>query len=353
MTTRDRASRLGDVLDAHARLEPPRGGSRLVVIDDGSTDATPSVLASRLARAAAGSLVVVRTPPLGMNGARNRVLDGLVGDLVVFTDDDTIPRADWLVRLRDAADAHPEVEVIACTVRPRFEVAPPAFVLRAIRPGPAFAWVDRPADGLVDPTEAVGPSLAIRTSRFAAGLRFDETMGPDGSDNYPMGAETELLLRLQRAGVKAWFACDAIVEHHMASAQCTEDALLRRAFRFGRGRWRLGTARLAARQLRVRGLPLALLADLMSRRLALAYARRRGDAEAMLRAAWRIAYLAGHVAEVRHERGHAASLGPLAAWVPEPVRAALAPLASRPGAPPTHRAPARAAGVRPVVHAGP
>ncbi len=346
LTTRGRSTRLGKTLDAYERLAPPRGGWKLVVVDDGSADATPSLLAARAPRFAPEAMVVVRTPPIGQNAARNRAFAALAGDLVVFTDDDATPRPDWLVRVRDAADAHPEVDVIAGTVLARFEVAPPDFVLRAVRKGPAFSWVERPADGYVDPTEAVGSSFAVRKSRFAAGLRFEETIGPNGTGNYAMGSETELLLRLQRSGAKAWYAKDAIVEHYVSASQVEPDSLVGRAYRYGRGRWRLRTSRLATKRVGVRGLPLALLADLLSRRLSFARAKRRGDAEGALRAAWRIAYLAGHVAEIRRERGEPGGLGTFESWVPSPIRDAIAS-ATRPA-----NACASAVPDRAPVHSG-
>lgn len=340
LTTRDRATTLGRTLDAYERLDAPTGGYRLVVADDGSRDATPAVLHARAARL---PLVVVEGPAVGQNGARNRALTAIEGDLVVFTDDDALPHAGWLAALRAAADAHPEADVIVGTVRPRFLVEPPAHVLRAVRPGPSFACVERPADGPVDPTEAVGPAVAIRADRFAAGLRFDATIGPDGSAHYAMGAETELLLRLRRDGARAWYARDAVTEHVVTAAQLEEPALLLRAYRYGRGRWRLRTSRLARARLRVRGLPLAILADLLARRVAYARATWRGDRARTLRAAWRLAYLAGHVDEVRRERGRVFGLGWLRRCVPAPLRAIFAgppatPASARPwggAAPPT------------------
>jgi len=347
MTTRDHAEVLSGTLDAYERLEFPRGGYRLVVVDDGSRDETPRMLASRASRL---PLVPLRAPSLGQNAARNLALAHLEGDWAVFTDDDARPRSDWLVRIREAADAHPEAEVIAGTVLPRFEVEPADWVLRAVRRGPSFAWVERAADGWLDPTEAVGPSVAIRTTRFGAGLRFDPSIGPDGSGQYPMGAETELLLRLQREGARAWYAKQAVVEHFVRAAQAEEPALLRRAYRYGRGRWRLRTSRLARARLRVRGVPTSLVADLLARRLTWSGARRRGDAETALRAAWRIAYLAGHVDEIRRERGLEPGLGRLAALVPPALRELLAASGPATALPARPCADSRA---RPAVARGP
>lgn len=335
MTTRDGAAGLPAVLDAYERLETPRGGWRAVAVDDGSRDGTLGLLEARRDRL---PLTVVACPAQGLNASRNRGLREIDGDLVVFTDDDSVPRPDWLVRIREAADAHPEADVIACTVKARFEVEPAPWVLAAVRRGPNFAWVDLPAAGPVDPTWAVGPSFAVRASRFAGGLRFDESIGPDGTPTYAMGAETEILLRLQRAGARAWYAREAFVEHRVPASMVEEAEIIRRGARYGRGRMRLGTSGHARARLRWRGVPVAALVDLLTRRLAYARARRRGDPEATLHAAWRIAYLAGHVDEARRARGRAPGLGPYARWLPAPLRALLVP-APRTG---------RAAGPAPV-----
>jgi len=327
IATRDRAEMLARTLDAYASLVSPAGGHRIVVVDDGSRDATASVLA---ARARVLPLVTCAVEHVSANAARNRAVERFEGDLVVMSDDDTTPARDWLVHMRAAADAHPEAGVIVGTVRPRFEVDPPAWVLAAVRRGPAFGWVERDADGFVDPTEGVGASVAIRRAHFDAGARFDESVGPDGTAAYAMGSETELLLRLARDGVRAWYARDAVVHHHVSATDVEVPALLRRAYRYGRGRWRLGTSRLASARFRTGGVPWAIPFDLWARRRAHRAAVRRGDDVAALRAAWRLAYLAGHVAEIRRARGEAPGLGTLAAWLPPSVLVALEPVLGTP-----------------------
>lgn len=322
IATRNRADLLARTLDAYERLERPTGGHRVLVVDDGSTDGTLAVLRGREGRL---PLACVASPHVTANAARNLALVRIEGDVVVLSDDDTIPRPDWLVRMRAAADLHPEADVVVGTVRPRFEVEPPAWVLAGVRRGPAFGWVERDADGYVDPTEGIGASVAIRRSHFDSGLRFDESIGPNGTADYAMGSETELLLRLERAGSRAWYARDAIVEHHVSAAHVETPALLLRAFRYGRGRWRLGTSRLAAARFRVGGVPLAIRFDLLARGRTYRRALRRRDQARALKAAWRIAYLAGHVAEIRRARGRAPGLGALAARIPAPIRDAISP----------------------------
>jgi glycosyltransferase involved in cell wall biosynthesis len=75
----------------------------VVVVDDGSTDATPDLLAARGDR-----LTVIRQEPLGLSIARNRSLDHCSGELVGFLDGDDRWAPGALDRLVAALDEHPE-----------------------------------------------------------------------------------------------------------------------------------------------------------------------------------------------------------------------------------------------------
>jgi glycosyltransferase involved in cell wall biosynthesis len=84
----------------------------LVVVDDGSTDGTPGVLAGFGA-----AITVLRQPNLGHAAAKNAALPQLRGELVHFLDaDDTVP-ADFLARFVEAARAAPEADVFHGGIR--------------------------------------------------------------------------------------------------------------------------------------------------------------------------------------------------------------------------------------------
>jgi len=68
--TRNRAARLPEFLARVAALEAPPGGWELIVVDNGSTDATPEVL-DRFARSAPFPTRCVRAPDPGLSRARN------------------------------------------------------------------------------------------------------------------------------------------------------------------------------------------------------------------------------------------------------------------------------------------
>jgi glycosyltransferase involved in cell wall biosynthesis len=317
LVARDASASLGEVLAAYERLVPPPGGWRLVVADNGSVDGTAAVVADASSRL---PLTVVSDPRRGQNRARNRAMPFVEGDLLVLTDADAVPRPDWLVRLRTAADRHDGHDVFAGTVRPVFATPPPPWLLAAVRHGPTFARLERDRDEDVDPTEGLGPNLAIRVRALPPRPCFDETIGPDGTRDYAMGSETALLLRLARAGAKARYVRDAIVDHLLPPSLSTPEGVLERAFRFGRGRFRLGTVPAARDRLRIGGVPLRLVADRLGRRIALLRAGR--DPVRSFRARWHLAFLAGQAYEARRARGATGG-------VPAPAPDACTPASAR------------------------
>ncbi|MCC7138770.1 MAG: glycosyltransferase [Planctomycetes bacterium] len=315
LVTRDGGRTLPEVLAAHRRLVAPPGGWRLVVVDNGSTDETRA----RLAEHAAHLPLVLRHEPVrGQNRARRAGEDAVEGDLLVLTDDDAVPAPGWLLALRAAADAHPAHDVIVGTVRPRFERPPAPWLLEVVRPGPVWAQVERERAEEVDPTEGLGPNVAIRTRALGPRPWFDVALGPDGTATYPMGAETSLLVALRGRGARAWYAKDAVVEHLVPAAHVEPAWVVARAFRYGRGRARMRTARASRSRWRWRGVPWRTWADLAGRRGALW--RAGADPRRRFKALWRLALLAGEAYEARAAAGARDPWGPVARWLPRPLR---------------------------------
>ncbi len=236
--TRNRARILRDGLEAYCRLQAPPAGWKLVVVDNGSTDDTPSVLdafANRL------PLHFVSEPKIGKNAALNSGLAIVEGDLTALTDDDVFPYADWLVQLRKAADSNPLFSIFGGVIVPRWEAPPPQW-FEWLNPGPIFTitppWLKEGELAPYEVTQIMGPNMLVRTSVFQSGARFDPSIGPCGCC-YPMGSETELILRLSSQGHKAWHVSGAIVEHLIRKEQFEKAWVMGRAINYGRGQFRL------------------------------------------------------------------------------------------------------------------
>jgi glycosyltransferase involved in cell wall biosynthesis len=235
--TRNGAKSLRRVLDAYGRLESPRGGWNLVIVDNGSTDTSRQIIAGFKDRL---PLTYLFEAEAGKNAALNTGLASVAGDLVALTDDDAFPRPDWLVRLREAADSNPTFGIFGGVVAPLWETDPPTWLLNSIPLAPTYTVSDSGlAEGPTDGIHVFGPNMAVRTEVFAAGHRFEPSIGPTSRRSYAMGSETEFVLRVMGHGVKVWYTPTAIVDHFVRTAQMQPSWIFRRAMRFGRGQCRL------------------------------------------------------------------------------------------------------------------
>ncbi len=319
LATRNRASILRDALEAYCQLEAPPLGWKLVVVDNGSTDQTPEVLASFRGRL---PLHYVSEPTLGKNHALNAGLGLAEGDLIVFTDDDAFPRADWLKQLRKAADSQSEYSIFGGAVVPRWEISPPVWIEWA-HLSPTFTITDpSQPEGPITSSLVYGPNMAIRASIFGSGIRFDPAIGPRGSD-YPMGSETELLLRLELQGHKAWRVRGAVVEHFVRQGQLNKAWVFKRAIRFGRGLQRLGHKQLFPDPKLWGDVPRHLFRDFPREVFLMAAAWVFCRRDAVFRARWRLNILWGKAIEARiigREKRAQAMLGAERLTQPEGVK---------------------------------
>lgn len=244
MATYNGAGTLPQVLRAYMALRPPVGGWRLVIADNGSTDATAQVIAAFRGRLPLSYLYVARrgrSPAL--NGAVEHALrsNGDGSELFVFGDDDAMPASDWLCRLQDCARAHPGYALFGGAIVPAWREQAADWLLRLTPVG--LTWgITSPAlrDAPIYPGLVWGANMAIRRRIFEAGARYDESIGPQGS-NYAMGSETRLNLEMHAAGNPSWFCPQARVAHIIRPQQVQRAWILRRAMLFGRGQCRLAT----------------------------------------------------------------------------------------------------------------
>jgi len=295
LATRNRAQILHDVLESYCHLETPPAGWKLVVVDNGSTDQTPGVIDSFRGRLPLHSVVESK---LGKNHALNTGLGFIEGDLVVFTDDDAFPRADWLVQLRKAADRQLEYSIFGGAVAPRWEIAPPSWI-EWVHRGPVFTLTDpSQTDGLIAPYLVFGPNMAIRASIFQSGVRFDRFIGPQGSD-YPMGSETELVLRLDRLGHQAWYVGAAVVEHLIREEQLQSSWVMKRAVRYGRGFYRLYYADGTFEGRLWMGIPRHLFRDIPKEGVLAFSAWMFRKRESLFRSRWHLNFLRGQAIGAR------------------------------------------------------
>src|SRR5262249_50719559 len=168
--------------------------------------------------------------------ALNKGLSEVEGDLVVLTDDDIVPRRDWLISILRVAEEQPSYDIFGGAIYPLWEQVPEEWVLWNV-PKPLFGWTDFD-EGPVVPECVWGGNMAVR-SRVFGKHRFLEEIGPDGTLNYATGSETEFTSRAAKAGHKCWHSKRCVVGHIIRAHQLRPEWLLQRAYNQARGMRRI------------------------------------------------------------------------------------------------------------------
>lgn len=291
------AATLPAVLQAYTHLHAPGGGWRLIIADNGSTDATAQVIAAFRGRLPLQHLVLAQP---GKNAALNQALalalqtDGDGAELFVFSDDDALPRPDWLLRLHACARRQPGYALFGGAIVPAWQQVPAPWLLALAPHGVTWGMTDASrSDGPVYPGLVWGANMAVRRLIFTQGWRFDDSVGPCGA-SYAMGSEVSFNLQLAQAGHLAWFCRAARVAHIIRPAQVQPAWVLHRAQLFGRGQCRQQTVGGGPEWL---GVPRWMLARLLRDAIGAMAAWLRRDREQFFLRRWELAWLHGYLHE--------------------------------------------------------
>ncbi|CAG0949820.1 Poly(ribitol-phosphate) beta-glucosyltransferase [Burkholderiales bacterium] len=180
-------------LDALAAQTVAREHFEVIVVDDGSTDATAEI-------AAAHGATLIRQANAGPAAARNAGARRACGEIVLFTDADCRPDPHWL-----AAMARPFEKADVTAVQGRYVGSQPEIAAR-------FSQLEfeeryeRIPDG-ADIDFVFTYSAAYRRDVFVAEGGFDTAFPA------PNGEDMDLAFRLKQKGHRFAFAREALVRH--------------------------------------------------------------------------------------------------------------------------------------------
>ena len=203
------AGTIADCLTALAHQTTVRALYEIIVVDDGSTDATRAIAEKY------SDVRVMTTTHRGAAAARNVGARAARGDIFLFTDADCAPTENWIAAMfAPFADARVVGAKGIYRTRQRERIA--RFV--QLEYEEKYARMSRaPTIDFIDTYSA-----AYRRDALLANSGFDETL--------PVAEDQEFSFRLAQQGRRLMFAPEAIVYHrHVA----TLGAYVRRKFRIG------------------------------------------------------------------------------------------------------------------------
>ena len=166
----------------------------VIVIDDGSTDATPEIAKRYDVR-------LVSTPNQGLSAARNLGMELSTGEIVAYTDDDAYPDPDWLKYLAAAFARSDHAAMGGPNIGPPQD-GDTAECIANSPGGPLHVLID---DELAE--HIPGCNMAYRREKLMSVGGFDPQFRVAGDD-------VDVCWKLQAQGDTLGFCAAAMVWHH-------------------------------------------------------------------------------------------------------------------------------------------
>jgi len=288
LCTHNHVDRLRWTLSDLPQIRSPKAAWEFLVIDNGSRDATPELLAQH-SWPLGWEVRVVREENLGLSNARNRAIAEARGEYIIFMDDDETADPDWLCAFERLIETV-QPDAFGGRIKVLFE--------EDIRP----AWLSDELLGflgelnradsinpLVEPnTSFYGGNFGFRRSLCDTVGAFDSMLGRKGSDNTG-GEEVDFYRRLLAAGFKVWWTPEAVIHHRIQAMKLNRGYF--RDLHFRQGRMEAVRSRGAQSRLP----PAYLYGQLLRACAALWHEFRRGGWNATLRKEMNVAYFLGQM----------------------------------------------------------
>jgi len=314
IATFNRAALLDECLE-HLRAQNFKPGDEVIVVDNGSTDETPAIVARHQALFPVPMHLLRETVP-GKSLAVSRAVAFANGDILVFTDDDVNVGDDWLEVIRGAM-ADPAVALVGGPVTPRWQTGVPHWIRQARdrhpRLGSPLALLDYGSqrDDLGSRT-ALGANLAVRWEVFTRVGGFPAHLGKLRG-TLLSGEDAEICRLVQSAGFKAIYVPGARVAHWVPDQRARVSYFLRWFYWSGITHALMDSPNPRARERSIRGLPLYLVARAGRASFAAVAALVRGNRVSALNSAVEVAFALGYAAGCWRMTGRAAPGGVSAA----------------------------------------
>ncbi len=229
--TFNRASSLAQLLDTLCQQHADQLRYEVLVVDNGSSDATPEVAADYARRFP--FVRCLREARPGASNARNCGILAADARILAFIDDDIRAAPDWIASIVGAFDRHPEIHCLGGRVEPRWPRTPPAW-LTASHWGPLALQMGRGRAPYIDADHA---SACLVTANFACRAEVFREVGLFSPD-FMRDEDRELNLRLWAAGKRGKY------EHSVITFADVQPERLEKAYH---RRWHAVTGRSHAR----------------------------------------------------------------------------------------------------------
>lgn len=204
-------------------LVPEHLNCELIIVDNASTDATPHIVSSLTLPSL--EIRYVYEPQRGLSNARNAALRVARGDMILWTDDDVRPPADWIESMcAPLLDGRYHAVAGGVKIAPSLE----RHWMTCLHKGWLASTECVSAD---NPKRMVGANMIFSREVVNKVPAFDNELGAGA-----LGFHEESLFsyQLERAGYRLKAAFDVVVEHHFEQSRLLREHWIDSAKKMGR-----------------------------------------------------------------------------------------------------------------------
>lgn len=225
--TYNRANSLADTLCCFTKQSYNIENWELIVVDNNSNDNTKEII-SQYSRKLP-NLIYKFEPQQGLSYARNLGINSADGEIIVFTDDDVLPEADWLVQIQTNMEKY-QCDACGGYIAPKWEAPPPPWLTEIFY---GFLAIKTDTNGprqlAINDELPFGANMAFRKSIFSMYGLFDTQKGRKG--NVLAGGEDgEMFARIIRANCSVYYFPDIKVTHKVEAFRIKKNYLRRWRF---------------------------------------------------------------------------------------------------------------------------
>ena len=211
ISTYNRSKMLVGALESMLAQESEGVSYEVIVVDNNSSDRTREVVEGYVERGR-GNLRYVFEEKQGVSHARNRGIAEARAEIIAFADDDVRVEKDWVAKIKQAFDSHPDIDCIGGKVLPRWESEPPLWLTRDHwMPLALLDYGDEPVSINTDNKLClVSANLAFRSEAFQETGLFEPDLQRVKNSIGSM-EDAELLERFWRTGRRCLYVPELIV----------------------------------------------------------------------------------------------------------------------------------------------
>lgn len=212
----------------------------VIVVDNNSTDATPTVVSDYIPRAGF-PLRLVKETRKGRSAGINAGINAAAGRYLALTDDDIIVTPNWAQEIIDHFDRHDNAGCIGGMVK----LFNPEDAPITIKTDPTPAIIDR-SNFTPHDTPVLGCNTALRRSVLDQIGLFDLELGVGTPTR--SGEDVDLVYRILNTGMEVHYAPSIVVYHNHGRRTAAQIKHLKKGYGYGLGAFYAKYFRLSDRQ---------------------------------------------------------------------------------------------------------